>query len=53
LDISENIITVIKLRRMRLTKHAARMKEMRNAYTVHSGNLKGRYQFGDMGIDTR
>jgi len=37
LDVSPNIITVIKSRTMRFAGHVTRMREMRNAYKILVG----------------
>jgi len=39
---SLNVISVIKSRRMSWAGHVARMGDMRNAYTIFVGKLKGR-----------
>jgi hypothetical protein len=43
---SLNIITVIKSRRMRWVRHAARMGEMRNAYNNLVGKPEGKRPLG-------
>jgi hypothetical protein len=37
---SQNIISLIKSRKMILARHAARMGEMRNAYNISAGKPK-------------
>jgi hypothetical protein len=44
----ENIISVIKLRIMRLAKRVARMGEMKNTYTFSLKSLKGRDNSEDL-----
>jgi hypothetical protein len=44
------IIRAIKSRRMRQVGHVARMKEMRIAYKILVGNLKGRDRSEDLVI---
>jgi hypothetical protein len=48
---SPNIIQVIKSRRMRWARHVACMGEMRNAYNILVGKLKGRDHLEDTDID--
>jgi hypothetical protein len=43
---SPNIIRMIKSRRMRLARHAARMGEPRNAYRILVGNPQGKGPLG-------
>jgi hypothetical protein len=43
---SQNIIRVIKLRRMRRVGHAARMGEIRNERNIFTGNAEGRRPLG-------
>jgi hypothetical protein len=42
LHASPNIVMLIKSRRMRLAEHVTRMGEMRNAYIILVGKLKGK-----------
>jgi hypothetical protein len=44
---------MIKSRGMRWVGHVARMREMRNAYKIYFGNLKGRYHSEEVGVDGR
>jgi hypothetical protein len=43
---SPSIIRMIKSRKMRGTKHVARMGEKRNAYSILVGTLEGKRQLG-------
>jgi hypothetical protein len=45
--------SIIKSRRVRLAKHVARMRAVRNAQTAYSGNLKEIHHFGDPGANGR
>jgi hypothetical protein len=47
------IVRVIKARRMRLAGHVARMGEVRGAYNISVGNMKGGDHWEDLGIDGR
>jgi hypothetical protein len=47
---SPNTMRVIKSRWMRWAGHAARMREMRNAYRILVKKLKVRYYFRNLGI---
>jgi hypothetical protein len=51
LQASQNIIKVIKSRRMRLAGYVACMGEMRNAYSILVGESEGKRLFEDLGID--
>jgi hypothetical protein len=51
LYVSQNVISVIKSRRMRWVGHVASMKNMRNAYRILVGNLKARGHSEDVGVD--
>jgi hypothetical protein len=44
--IHQNIIRVIRARKMKWTRHAARMDEMRNAYNILVGKPEGKRQLG-------
>jgi hypothetical protein len=48
-----NIIMLIKSRRMCCAVHVARMGEMRSAYAMFIGKLKGEEHWGDLGVDGR
>jgi hypothetical protein len=48
---SPNIVSAIKSRRMRWGRHVARMEQMRNVYNILTGNLIGRYNSEDLGVD--
>jgi hypothetical protein len=50
---SLNIIMVINSRRMRWVEHVALMEEMRNAYIILAGFLKGKYHSEDVDVDDR
>jgi len=50
---SQNIIRVIKLRRMRLAKHVARMGKRGGAYRTLVGNLVGQTACKTLGVDGR
>jgi hypothetical protein len=50
---SPNIIWVIKSRRMRWTRHVARMGEGRGAYRILVGRPEGRNHLEDPGVDGR
>jgi hypothetical protein len=44
---------VNKSRKMRWTRHVARMRDMGNAYKFWSENLKGRGQSVDLDVDDK
>jgi len=44
---------VIKLKKVRLVVHIAGARNMKNAYTIFVGNLKGREYSKDLGVDVR
>jgi hypothetical protein len=50
LYVSENIIRVIKSRRIRWARHAAHIGEMRNAYNTLVGKPEGKRAFGRLGL---
>jgi hypothetical protein len=47
----QNIIRVIKPRKMRLAGYVAHMGEMKSAHKILVKNLKGRDHLEDLGID--
>jgi hypothetical protein len=54
LQVSPNMIRVIKVRRTRWEEHVTRIGEMRNVYvTFWSENLKGRGHSGDLDVGGR
>jgi hypothetical protein len=53
LNLWQNKITVIKLRRMRWTGHVAHMEENRNADRVYVKNPGGKRFLQDLGVDGR
>jgi len=48
---SHNIVRVIKSRRMRWTRHVARMGRGEEYTGFCWGNLRERYRLGDIGVD--
>jgi hypothetical protein len=46
-------IMMIKSRRMRWAGHVARMREMRNAYTLLVGKPEGKLRLGNLGVNGR
>jgi hypothetical protein len=50
---SQNIVRVIKLRRMRWAVHVARMGEERSVYRFWLGSPKGRDHWQDLGVGGR
>jgi hypothetical protein len=48
-----NIVRVVKSRRMRWTRHVARMGEERGCTGCWWGNLRERGHWGDPGVDGR
>jgi hypothetical protein len=51
--LSQNIITVIRSRRMRWAGHVAWMGEMRNAYSILMENLKEKDYSEELGLDAK
>ena len=50
---SQNIVWVVRWRRMRLAGHVARMGQIRGVYRVLVGKAEGKNHWGDPGLDGR
>jgi hypothetical protein len=50
---SPSIVRVIKTRRLRWAGHVARMEELRGAYNILVGSLRGGDHWEDLGVDGR
>jgi hypothetical protein len=50
---SPSIVRVIKARRMRWAGHVVHMGEVRGAYNIWLGSLKGGDHWEDLGVDGR